>query len=137
MNTKECPFCLSQVPAEAKKCKHCAEWLTDKPRVGNRDDNNHTEGKVRCLSCSKMMVPRIITGPPSVHGGSGSWTPVPKKSICPYCAATHTVFPKGEDELKAIKAVKYFGFIVVGIIVALVLYALPYWKEASELGSRL
>lgn len=27
----KCPFCLSPIPTEAKKCRHCGEWVIDKP----------------------------------------------------------------------------------------------------------
>lgn len=26
-NTKKCPYCGGEIKAEAKKCKHCGEWL--------------------------------------------------------------------------------------------------------------
>jgi hypothetical protein len=43
------------------------------------------------------MIPRIITGPPLIHG-AGGWTPVPKKSICPYCGETYKKFPASDKE---------------------------------------
>lgn len=27
----QCPFCKSPIPADAKKCAHCGEWVKDKP----------------------------------------------------------------------------------------------------------
>jgi hypothetical protein len=27
-----CPFCLGDVPEGARKCQHCGEWLTARPR---------------------------------------------------------------------------------------------------------
>jgi hypothetical protein len=36
-------------------------------------------------------VPRVIVGPPAIHGAYG-YTPEAKKSVCPYCAATVKVF---------------------------------------------
>lgn len=53
---------------------------------------NLNDSRVTCKKCRKKMIPRIITGPPLIHGSYG-WTPVPKKSICPYCANTFQEFP--------------------------------------------
>lgn len=87
MQTIECRFCTGEVQAHAKKCKHCGEWLNQSERP-----EADTDEREICTSCGKKMMPRIITGPPLVHG-QGSWTPVPKKSICPFCGATHKKFP--------------------------------------------
>ena len=26
-STKKCPFCSGEIEADAKKCRHCGEWL--------------------------------------------------------------------------------------------------------------
>jgi hypothetical protein len=57
------------------------------------------------------MIPRIITGPPLIHW-KGSWTPVPKKSICPFCGATHMEFPASFGEKLGV-AIFAVVFIVV------------------------
>jgi ribosomal protein S27E len=88
----ECPFCAGEVPAHVKKCKHCGEWLTKPDGHRSAADERET-----CSSCGKKMIPRIITGPPLIHG-QGGWTPVPKKSICPFCGATHKTFPASLGE---------------------------------------
>jgi predicted Zn finger-like uncharacterized protein len=31
---RECPFCCESIPREAKKCKHCGEWLDTKKHPG-------------------------------------------------------------------------------------------------------
>lgn len=30
--TKKCPFCLAEIPAEARKCKFCGEWVEKPPQ---------------------------------------------------------------------------------------------------------
>ena len=52
--------------------------------------------RVKCRHCQKLMVPRVVMGPPL--GASKPWTPVPKSSICPFCAKTHEVFPASKRE---------------------------------------
>ncbi len=27
---QKCPYCLSEIPAEAKKCRHCGEWVNNR-----------------------------------------------------------------------------------------------------------
>lgn len=29
LTMRDCPFCKAKVPRDAKKCKHCAEWLPE------------------------------------------------------------------------------------------------------------
>lgn len=81
-------------------------------REGGSDD------RVTCVSCNKKMVPRIITGPPLVHG-QGGWTPVPKKSVCPFCGNTHQTFPPSNREkfgvvIFTIVFISIAGFILTG-----------------------
>ncbi|MBD3652353.1 cold-shock protein [Kangiella sp.] len=75
------------------------------PQSAKADD------RITCLSCSRKMIPRVITGPPLIQGG-GSWTPVPKRSICPFCGQTYKKFPPSLGEI--------FG-VIVFVIVALIL----------------
>lgn len=46
-NTKRCPFCGETIKKEAKKCRHCGEWLTEKPLQKNsqpsQNDATQTE----------------------------------------------------------------------------------------------
>jgi len=60
-------------------------------------DDSQRDDRAICGDCGRKMVPRIITGPPLIHG-RGGWTPVPKKSICPYCAGTYQEFPSSTGD---------------------------------------
>ena len=79
---------------------------------------SRSDERISCRSCGKKMIPRIITGPPLVHG-QGSWTPVPKKSVCPFCGSLHQKFPPSAGEMIgavifAIVFVFIAGFILSG-----------------------
>jgi len=60
--------------------------------ITNKIQRKNVSEKVTCAHCGKTMIPRIITGPPMVTGGH--WTPVPIKSICPFCGVTHQEFER-------------------------------------------
>ncbi len=45
---------------------------------------------VSCRRCGRHMVPHIIVGPRICPGRN--WTPVPLRSVCPFCAATYAHF---------------------------------------------
>jgi hypothetical protein len=92
MESTKCPLCFGEIHEQAQKCRHCGEWINRQRSHESAQDDRET-----CGSCGKKMIPRIITGPPLVHG-QGSWTPVPKKSICPYCGNTHKEFPPSPGE---------------------------------------
>lgn len=116
MTVVQCPFCYGEINAEARKCMHCGEWVKDTD-INNRfiknkkpDELRETiDSRVTCYSCHKKMIPRIITGPPLIRF-EGYWTPVPKKSVCPYCMSTYKVFPVSSAEKIGI------GIFVVAII---------------------
>lgn len=74
---------------------------------------NSNGGKVKCNHCGKEMIPRIITGPPIITT-KGGWTPVPVKSICPFCASDYKHFSR-----------QWFGspLEMVGSIIAFIIIA--------------
>jgi cold shock CspA family protein len=75
--------------------------------------------RVQCKSCHRLMVPRIITGPPL--GADRRWTPVPKRSVCPFCASTHETFPPSAGEQMAELAQRIIFGIVLLIVGAMFL----------------
>ena len=126
MDTVECQFCTGVVPAHARKCKHCGEWLKEAPaastpaparRADQREDN-----RVVCQHCQKKMIPRIITGPPLVRPSHG-WTPVPKKSICPFCGGLHMKSPASAGEkVGVVIFLSVFAAILAFVAVKLVVH---------------
>ena len=112
--TIECRFCTGVIPAHARKCKHCGEWVKEQVREqppGGRTPGADADPRVVCAHCQKKMVPRIITGPPLVRPSHG-WTPVPKKSVCPFCGGTHMTFPASTGQ-------KIAATVFIGIFVAI------------------
>ena len=67
--------------------------------------------RVICKGCSKSIVPRVITGPPVISGKR--WTPVPKKSICPFCGTTYKEFSGFSDG----SAVNLIVFIIAALVI--------------------
>ena len=47
MATKTCPYCNEEIQLEAKKCKHCGEYLDPKLRRKNKSESN--EPKEGCF----------------------------------------------------------------------------------------
>lgn len=111
--TISCPYCDGLINQGAKKCKHCGEW------INNQEGKTALEGKDEretCAGCGKKMVPRIILGPPLVHG-QGGYTPVPKKSVCPYCGTVHKKFPASTGE---VLAAIIFGMVILIVVVVVI-----------------
>jgi hypothetical protein len=49
-----------------------------------------TVSVVSCARCGREMLPRLIVGPRIFPGRH--WTPIPLRSVCPFCAATYFRF---------------------------------------------
>ncbi|MEQ5767350.1 cold shock domain-containing protein [Halomonas sp. H33-56] len=79
--------------------------------IMTQGSTQESSGRVNCSSCHKEIIPRIITGPPTIRGAYG-WTPVPKKSICPFCGSTFKTFTNASDVI---------GWIIMAIIVIFLL----------------
>ena len=56
---RKCPYCGEEIMAEAKKCKHCREWLTDQPAA--KDEN----AKPQLDSKEKVMVESLRVQDPN------------------------------------------------------------------------
>jgi hypothetical protein len=117
METIECPFCTAAIPAHARKCKHCGEWVNEPNRGAPRAEDDQ---RVVCRHCQKKMVPRVITGPPLVRPQHG-WTPVPKKSVCPFCGGTHMTFPASLGQKIAATVLTVVVVVILGVVAVYVL----------------
>ena len=73
---------------------------------------HESDNRVRCRSCGKAMIPRIVTGPPL--GATRHWTPVPKHSICPVCAKIHETFEPADGEIW-MDSLQWIARIAVGL----------------------
>lgn len=76
--------------------------------------NGRTDDRATCGNCGKRMIPRVVTGPPAFSGHR--WTPEPKYSMCPFCAAKHETFEKEADGTLIL--------IIVVVFAALILFAM-------------
>lgn len=83
-------------PVQNQKGQRAAQVCLVPPATSSVQSGHSRDSRVECVACHKQMVPRILTGPPL--GATRRWTPVPKRSMCPFCASTHEVFPPSRAE---------------------------------------
>ena len=41
--TRNCPYCGEEIMADAKKCRHCGEWLEEEPIPEQSQEAENTE----------------------------------------------------------------------------------------------
>ena len=116
----------SLVTFEAQEGKRGPKALNVAPLEGDRGPlpspgpaRANIDDRVVCTGCQRHMVPRIITGPPLIHATHG-WTPVPKRSICPYCGTTFRKFPaSGGEKIGLVIFLVAFGAFALYVLTSL------------------
>lgn len=101
-------------PVQNHKGQRAAQVHLVRPAARATPSEQLHDSRVQCKACHKQMVPRILTGPPL--GATRRWTAVPKRSICPFCAGTHEVFPPSRAERTA----QFFQLMVAGFVLIVV-----------------
>jgi len=105
---KKCPYCTADIPDEAKKCKHCGEWV--EPRDAPASDlrlsvGPPTRGPTKpCPYCS-ALIPK------------GAWT-------CMYCKRSVI----GGRPMAV-------GLVMLGVLIAVIFifgFWLPQWNKARR-----
>ena len=54
MNTKKCPYCSEEILIDAKKCKHCGEYLDSELREKQKSANSTEKKIIVCLDTDTM-----------------------------------------------------------------------------------
>lgn len=97
MNHKLCTFCGGEVPATARKCMHCSEWLEPRPRPRARSRRRGPGWGLTLLTvlAGAWLLPTLYYGSPHPCG-------MLKKALMTELLATT---PDTEDDWEAAGAV--------------------------------
>lgn len=63
METKNCPYCGGEIMKTAKKCKHCGEWLEDRPQeTSTQTSTNFVSDEVEIKHSNTKKIMLIVVG---------------------------------------------------------------------------
>jgi len=86
--TKKCPACAEEILVEAKKCKHCGEYIEPKNGTSNKQTGS-TQGEqilpnsIVCTRCKRNMVPISKS---TTYGAGGRMLGT-STLVCPLCGS--------------------------------------------------
>lgn len=56
MEKKKCPYCGGEIMMAARKCKHCGEWIEEKPQSAPVSPVHDTEVKIEHSNSKKVVL---------------------------------------------------------------------------------
>lgn len=62
METKRCPYCGHEIMSAAKKCKHCGEWLEDKPQNNESEEKESNDNDVSIDYSLSKKISFVVIG---------------------------------------------------------------------------
>jgi hypothetical protein len=128
--TKACPWCAETILAEAKKCKHCGEFLVDEelapPVLPHQCDRcPKTFATLSELYLHELTDHRMHGDSPHTRTGTAARPPsatarVSAQMVCPHCGTRGRVTTAVVKQKKGISGAKATGVVLTGGLSALV-----------------